>query len=429
MNADGSAAGPERISKDFVPTTPTRANTKPIYGAEIKPIDEPKNRFDTFQYPPITTDGMGICMFDGTLNQHRDHLAYRWEKYCGLRNAIDQNEGGLEKFSRGYEIMGFTRDETGITYREWAPGAKAACLFGDFNGWSTGAEGVWMTKNDFGVFEVFMPNNADGSPAIPHGTRVKIHPETEGQVHGWTRFRRGSSSPCRRRGHSFRWHLLRSAEEEQYEMKWARPDAPEELRIYEAHVGMSSREPKINSYIAFADEVLPRIKNLGYNAVQLMAIQEHAYYASFGYHVTNFFGVSSRCGTPDELKYLVDKAHSMGISVLMDLVHSHSSSNVTDGINMFDGSDGQYFHSGPQGYHWMWDSRCFNYGNWEVLRFLLSNLRYWMEEFKFDGFRFDGVTSMMYKHHGLQDDLYRRLRRILWHGHGRGRDGVPDARQ
>jgi 1,4-alpha-glucan branching enzyme len=133
-----------------------------------------------------------------------------------------------------------------------------------------------------------------------------------------------------------------------------------------------------------------------------MAIQEHAYYASFGYHVTNFFGVSSRCGTPDELKYLVDKAHSMGISVLMDLVHSHSSSNVTDGINMFDGSDGQYFHSGPQGYHWMWDSRCFNYGEWEVMRFLLSNLRYWMEEFKFDGFRFDGVTSMMYKHHGLQ---------------------------
>ena len=136
---------------------------------------------------------------------------------------------------------------------------------------------------------------------------------------------------------------------------------------------MSSRE-KINSYIAFADEVLPRIKNLGYNAVQLMAIQEHAYYASFGYHVTNFFGVSSRCGTPDELKYLVDKAHSMGISVLMDLVHSHSSSNATDGINMFDGSDGQYFHSGPQGYHWMWDSRCFNYAEWEVLRFLLSNL-------------------------------------------------------
>ena len=176
-----------------VTTTPTRANTKPIFGAEIKPIDEPKNRFDNFQYPPVTTDGMGICMFDGTLNQHRGHLQYRWEKYCGLRHAIDQNEGGLEKFSRGYETMGFTRDEAGITYREWAPGAKAACLFGDFNGWSTGAEGVWMTKNDFGVFEVFLPNNADGSPAIPHGTRVKIHLELEGQepvdkIPAWIKF-------------------------------------------------------------------------------------------------------------------------------------------------------------------------------------------------------------------------------------------------
>jgi len=154
--------------------------------------------------------------------------------------------------------------------------------------------------------------------------------------------------------------------------------------------------------VEFADDVLPRIKDLGYNAVQLMAVQEHAYYASFGYHVTNFFGVSSRCGTPEELKYLVDKAHSMGITVLMDLVHSHASSNSMDGLNMFDGSNGQYFHSGPEGYHWMWDSRCFNYGEWEVMRFLLSNLRYWIEEFKFDGFRFDGVTSMMYKHHGLQ---------------------------
>jgi len=133
-----------------------------------------------------------------------------------------------------------------------------------------------------------------------------------------------------------------------------------------------------------------------------MAVMEHAYYGSFGYHVTSPFAVSSRSGTPEDLKYLVDKAHSMGLTVLMDLVHSHASSNSMDGLNMFDGSNGQYFHSGPEGYHWMWDSRCFNYGEWEVMRFLLSNLRYWIEEFKFDGFRFDGVTSMMYKHHGLQ---------------------------
>ena len=402
VSADGSSAGPKRISKDFVPTTPNRTNTRPIFGSEIKPIDEPADRFANFQYPPITTDGMGICMFDGTLNQHRPHLQYRWEKYCGLRNAIDANEGGLEKFSRGYEVMGFTRDATGITYREWAPAAKSACLFGDFNGWSTGATGVWMTKNDFGVFEVFMPNNPDGSMAIPHGTRVKIHLELEGQdpvdkIPAWIKMAVQAPDEI-----PFNGIYYDPPPEEIYQFKYARPKSPDEVRVYEAHVGMSSIEPKINSYVEFADEVIPRIASLGYNTVQLMAIQEHAYYASFGYHVTNFFAVSSRCGTPDELKYLIDTAHSYGLTVLMDIVHSHASSNSLDGINLFDGTNGQYFHDGPQGYHWMWDSRCFNYGNYEVVRFLLSNLRYWMEEFKFDGFRFDGVTSMMYSHHGLQ---------------------------
>nr|XP_009594938.1 1,4-alpha-glucan-branching enzyme 1, chloroplastic/amyloplastic isoform X2 [Nicotiana tomentosiformis]XP_009594940.1 1,4-alpha-glucan-branching enzyme 1, chloroplastic/amyloplastic isoform X2 [Nicotiana tomentosiformis]XP_009594941.1 1,4-alpha-glucan-branching enzyme 1, chloroplastic/amyloplastic isoform X2 [Nicotiana tomentosiformis]XP_033510735.1 1,4-alpha-glucan-branching enzyme 1, chloroplastic/amyloplastic isoform X2 [Nicotiana tomentosiformis] len=164
---------------------------------------------------------------------------------------------------------------------------------------------------------------------------------------------------------------------------------------------MSSPEPKINSYVNFRDEVLPRIKKLGYNAVQIMAIQEHSYYASFGYHVTNFFAPSSRFGTPDDLKSLIDKAHELGIVVLMDIVHSHASNNTLDGLNMFDGTDSCYFHSGSRGYHWMWDSRLFNYGHWEVLRYLLSNARWWLDEFKFDGFRFDGVTSMMYTHHGL----------------------------
>eukprot|EP01026_Neomeris_dumetosa_P019591 TRINITY_DN17943_c0_g1_i6.p1 TRINITY_DN17943_c0_g1~~TRINITY_DN17943_c0_g1_i6.p1 ORF type:complete len:432 (-),score=58.89 TRINITY_DN17943_c0_g1_i6:54-1256(-) len=165
---------------------------------------------------------------------------------------------------------------------------------------------------------------------------------------------------------------------------------------------MSSMEPKVNSYLEFKDDVLPRIRKLGYNAIQIMAIQEHAYYGSFGYHVTNFFGVSSRCGTPEELKAMIDEAHRMGLYVLMDIVHSHASKNTNDGINMFDGTDSMYFHGGARGYHWMWDSRLFNYGNWETIRFLLSNARYWMDEYKFDGYRFDGVTSMMYHHHGLQ---------------------------
>jgi 1,4-alpha-glucan branching enzyme len=188
---------------------------------------------------------------------------------------------------------------------------------------------------------------------------------------------------------------------EKYQFKNEAPPKPKSLRIYEAHVGMSSKEPKVNSYIEFADNVLPRIKAAGYTAVQLMAIMEHVYYACFGYHVSNFFAISSRCGTPDDLKYLIDKAHGMGLYVIMDLIHSHASTNVFDGINYFDGTDYLYFHGGARGLHKLWDSRVFNYRNYETLRFLLSNCLWFIEEYKFDGYRFDGVTSILYHNHGI----------------------------
>ena len=170
----------------------------------------------------------------------------------------------------------------------------------------------------------------------------------------------------------------------------------------------SGQEAKVNTYRDFADEILPRIADDGYNTVQLMAIMEHAYYGSFGYHVTSPFAVSSRCGTPEDLKYLVDKAHGFGIRVLLDVIHCHASCNTEDGIAGFDigqQTADSYFHTGDEGYHWLWDSRLYNYGNWEVQRYLLSNLRYWVDEYGFDGFRFDGVTSMLYNHHGLQMDF------------------------
>jgi len=186
-----------------------------------------------------------------------------------------------------------------------------------------------------------------------------------------------------------------------YVFKNKPPPKPLSARIYEAHVGISSPDPKVSTYKEFTANVLPRIKKDGYNIIQLMAIMEHAYYASFGYQINSFFAASSRYGFPDDLKELIDTAHGMGITVLLDVVHSHASKNVLDGLNEFDGSDHQYFHEGVRGRHELWDSRLFNYGHHEVLRFLLSNLRFWMEEYQFDGFRFDGVTSMMYTHHGI----------------------------
>ncbi len=164
---------------------------------------------------------------------------------------------------------------------------------------------------------------------------------------------------------------------------------------------MSSEEGKVNNYRDFADNVLPRIYANGYNCIQLMAIQEHAYYGSFGYHVTNYFAPSSRQGTPDEFKYLVDRAHSFGIRVIIDIVHSHASNNVNDGINRFDGTDHCYSHAGIKGYHSSWDSMIFDMSKYEVVRFLISNLAWFIEEYQVDGFRFDAVTSMMYHHHGI----------------------------
>ncbi|KAK8672161.1 hypothetical protein V6N13_110534 [Hibiscus sabdariffa] len=309
--------------------------------------------------------GQKVYEIDPLLLDFRDHIDYRYAQYKRMRKEIDKYEGGLEVFSRGYEKLGFIRSETGITYREWAPGAKSAALIGDFNNWNPNAD--IMNQNEFGVWEIFLPNNADGLPPIPHGSRVKIRMETRSgikdSIPAWIKFSVQAPGGISYSGIYY--------------------DPPEE-------------EPKTNTYANFRDDVLPRIKSLGYNTVQIMAIQEHSY------HVTNFFAPSSRFGTPDDLKSLIDRAHELGLFVLMDIVHSHASNNVLDGLNMFDGTDSHYFHSGSKGHHWMWDSRLFNYGSWEVVRFLLSNARWWLEEYKFDGFRFDGVTSMMYTHHGLQ---------------------------
>jgi 1,4-alpha-glucan branching enzyme len=173
------------------------------------------------------------------------------------------------------------------------------------------------------------------------------------------------------------------------------------LFIYEAHVGMAQEEEKIGSFREFSEKILSRIVRAGYDTIQLMAIPEHPYYGSFGYHVSNFFAASSRFGTPEDLKELVDRAHQFGLRVIMDLVHSHAARNEVEGLSRFDGTLYQYFHDAPRGFHSAWDSRCFDYGKHQVLHFLLSNCRFWLDEYHFDGFRFDGITSMLYHHHGF----------------------------
>ncbi|KAK3285361.1 1,4-alpha-glucan-branching enzyme [Cymbomonas tetramitiformis] len=349
-----------------------------------------------------TADGLGICEYDDTLLAFKDHLSYRWERFQQTLASIEQEAGGLAAFAQGYEHMGFTTAEDGtITYREWLPAAQAVSLIGDFNGWDGGRHP--MDRGEGGIWSITLP-----AGSIPHSSRVKLHAlkdtgEWVDRVPAWITWARAEPGVMGAKYDGIYWDP--PPEQRFGGFQAARPDRPQTLRIYEAHVGMSSTEAKVNSYAEFTRDVLPRIKAAGYNCVQLMAVMEHSYYASFGYHVTSPFAVSSRSGTPEELKALVERAHELGLHVLLDVVHSHISNNIDDGLNGFDFGQHEgdnYFLSGERGYHWLWDSRLYNYDNREVQRYLLSNLRWWMDEYNFDGFRFDGVTSMLYHHHGLQ---------------------------
>ena len=341
--------------------------------------------------PPIP----GLVLEDGWLQPYAREIQARMKLFDMEWKRLRQRYGSLEKCALGYRRMGFNRSaSTGDwIYREWAPGARELHLIGDFNGWDRTA--TPLTRDSEGIWSVTLP-----ADALHHGDRVKVHVvgsdmQAMDRIPAW--IRRTVQDPST-------YDFCGQIWEPETPYAWEHPDFdPSHIAvpfIYEAHTGMSGEEPRLHSYREFADNVLPRIAALGYNVIQLMAVQEHPYYGSFGYHVSSFFAPSSRFGTPEDLKYLVDKAHGMGLAVLLDIVHSHAVKNMAEGLNNFDGSGGQYFCPGERGTHPDWDSCCFDYGRHEVIEFLLSNVRWWLDEFRFDGFRFDGVTSMLYYHRG-----------------------------
>jgi 1,4-alpha-glucan branching enzyme len=301
----------------------------------------------------------------------------------------------LLSFASGHHYYGMHKDNNSLVFREWAPNATSLYLIGSFNNWEEKKEYAMRRLNREGDWEISLP-----ADAIRHGDLYKLSVHWDGG--------KGERIP------SYAKTLIQDEETKIFSCRhwqplnnyeWQYPDFAPSFNhplIYECHVGMSSEEEKIASFSEFRENVLPRIAKNGYNTIQLMAIQEHPYYGSFGYHVSNFFAVSSRFGTPDDLKALVDEAHKLGIAVIMDLVHSHSVSNINEGLGLFDGNPGQYFHANERRMHIAWNSLCFDYGKDHVIHFLLSNIRYWMEEYKIDGFRFDGVTSMIYYDHGLE---------------------------
>lgn len=345
--------------------------------------------------PPNLEDLLNL---DGYLKLHQGEIERRYKEFSKLSDHINLREGGIEKFCRAYNHYGIhVQSDNSIIALEWAPAAEAVYLKGDFNNWNSTQ--YPYTKLDFGKWRLELPPQKDGSCIIKHNTVIKLVIKTkDGQMlerlSPW-------AVHVRPPANSFTYDWIFWNPQDTFEFKYKKPEAPKNLKIYEAHVGISSAEYKVATYDYFTDNIIPRIKNQGYNAIQLMAIMEHAYYGCFGYQVTSFFAASSRFGTPEQLKRLIDTAHKEGIYVLLDMVHSHASKNVLDGLNQFDGSNSCFFHDGPRGEHTLWDSRLFDYTQPEVLRFLLSNLCWYLEEYQFDGFRFDGVTSMLYHSHGL----------------------------
>ena len=328
-----------------------------------------------------------LSPYQAAIEGRHDHALWRESELTGGKMS-------LTDFASGYLYYGLHRTEGGWMFMEWAPNATEIFLIGDFSGWEEQERFRLKRINDAGDWELRIPIGMIG-----HGQHYKMRVKWNGgqgdRIPAW----------CRRvvqddQSKIFSAQVWDPKKEFKFKHNNFKPKQ-DPLLIYECHVGMAQEREGVGTYIEFKNNVLPRVKEAGYNCIQVMAIQEHPYYGSFGYHVSSFFAPSSRFGTPEELKDLIDTAHGMGISVIMDLVHSHSVKNEYEGLGNLAGDPNQYFLPGDRHEHSAWGSLCFDYGKTQVLHYLLSNCKYWLDEFKFDGFRFDGVTSMLYYSHGL----------------------------
>ena len=337
---------------------------------------------------------IGLVENDAYLAPYEDAIRGRHNHVEWKIAQLTQNgKKKLSDFASGYDYYGLHKTSTGWVFREWLPNATAVFLVGDFNQWKEQPEYQCHPIEHSENWEVTLSEKA-----IKHGDLFKMHVYWNGgygeRIPAW------ATRVVQDRNTNIFSAQVWNPEPYKWRSNNFRPKR-NPLLIYECHIGMSQDAEKVGTYTEFKNNVLPRIIRDGYNCIQIMAIQEHPYYGSFGYHVSSFFAPSSRFGTPEELKDLIDTAHEHGITVIMDIVHSHAVKNEKEGLGNLAGDPNQYFYPGERHVHPAWDSLCFDYGKDNVIHFLLSNCKYWLQEFHFDGFRFDGVTSMLYYSHGL----------------------------
>ena len=341
---------------------------------------------------------IGLVKNDAYLEPYEEAIKGRHDHALWKLNSLTNNgKTKLTDFANGHKYYGLHKAKRGWVFREWAPNATAIYLVGDFNGWTESERYSAKRIDEAGNWELKLSEKA-----VKHGDLFKMHVYWDGgmgeRIPAWaTRVVQDEETKI------FSAQVWNPEPYEWKKTKFKANKSP--LFIYECHIGMAQDAEKVGTYNEFRENVLPRIKKDGYNCIQIMAIQEHPYYGSFGYHVSSFFAASSRFGTPEDLKALIDQAHKDGIAVIMDIVHSHAVKNEIEGLGNLAGDPNQYFYPGEKHEHPAWDSLCFDYGKDEVIHFLLSNCKYWLEEYHLDGFRFDGVTSMIYWDHGLGKDF------------------------
>lgn len=333
---------------------------------------------------------------DSWLKPYQESIIRRSNNIKWRKDSLAGRGGRLYDSINNHLYYMLHNDGKDWLFREYAPNATKVYLIGDFNGWKISQEYALQPLGN-GNWELKVPLDR-----VHHGDLYKWYIEWPGGA--------GERIPtyanrCVQDDHTkiFSAQVWSPATPYKWKRKWG-PKVTNPF-IYETHIGMATEREGVGTFEEFRLNVLPHIAELGYNVIQIMALQEHPYYGSFGYQVANFFALSSRFGTPEEFKALVDDAHKRGIAVIMDIVHSHSVMNETESLSKFDGSTTLYFHAGDRGFHPAWKTRCFDYGKNETLHLLLSNCKYWCEEYHLDGFRFDGVTSMLYYDHGLERDF------------------------
>jgi len=341
---------------------------------------------------------LGVVKADGYLKPYSAIIEKRYKDYLSLKKRI---AGGrpLSAYACGHLYYGVHKEGRNIIFREWAPNASEIYLISDLSNWKphpdykfkkiAGTEnwefiGKSSVIKDKMLYKLYIKWHGGEGERFPSYVKRVVQDDVTKIFCAQIWFPK----------QKYKWRNVAPVS--------PRKNSPQPLLIYETHIGMAQEDAKVGTFAEFENKILPVIKKAGYNAIQFMALMEHPYYGSFGYQVSNFFALSSRFGTPEEFKSLVDACHKKGIKVLMDIVHSHAVKNEIEGLSKFDGTDYQYFHTGAKGTHPAWDSRLFNYAKEEVLHFLLSNCAFWLTEYCIDGFRFDGVTSMLYKDHGLE---------------------------